>query len=48
MKTKSCNKMLGNALMNDAWFRQKVDPAKKRQLALIFQVVSGERFCPAM
>jgi hypothetical protein len=31
MKTKSCNKMLGNGLMNDAWLGQTVDPAKTGQ-----------------
>jgi hypothetical protein len=31
MKTKSCGKMLGNGLMNDAWFGQTGDPAKTGQ-----------------
>jgi len=34
MKTKSCNKMLGNGLMNDAWLDQTVDPAKTGQTSL--------------
>jgi hypothetical protein len=34
MKTKSCSKMLGNGLMNDAWLGQTVDPAKTGQTSL--------------
>jgi hypothetical protein len=34
MKTKSCGKMLGNGLMNDAWLGQTVDPAKTGQTSL--------------
>jgi hypothetical protein len=34
MKTKSCNKMLGNGLMNDASLGQTVDPAKTGQTSL--------------
>jgi hypothetical protein len=30
-KTKGCAKVLGNALMNDAWFCQTCDRAKTRQ-----------------
>jgi hypothetical protein len=31
MKRKNCGKILGNGLMNDAWFGQTVDPAKTEQ-----------------
>jgi len=34
MKTKSCDKMLGNGLMNDAWLGQTGDPAKTGQTSL--------------
>jgi len=34
MKTKSCSKMLGNGLMNDAWLGQTVDPSETEQTSL--------------